>query len=271
MQSSASNSRFSALQRVYGHQAADLLPTLRLAVIGLGGVGSWAAEALARSSIGYLKLVDPDDIVPSNINRQVHALDGTVGMPKVVAMSERIAAINPSCECDLIEEMLVETNLERLISPDLDYVIDAIDSIRFKAALINYCRRNKIRIITTGGAGGRIDPLAVATADLSRTWNDALAAKVRSRLRANYGYSRNPKRRFGVECVFSSEQPVYPSEAGDISQSKPGVPGATLDCDSGYGSSAAVTTTFGMVAASRAVNKSLAHRLQVANLRSGKA
>lgn len=124
--------------------------------------------------------------------------------------------------------------------------------------------------MTTGGAGGRIDPCAVTTADLSKTWNDALAAKVRSRLRAQFGFSKNPKRRFGVECVFSSEQPVYPDAGGDVGWSKPGVPGATLDCDSGYGSAVAVTATFGMVAASRAINKSLARRLGKVSLRSDK-
>lgn len=270
MQNPPADSRFSALTRVYGQEAAALIPQLRLCVVGIGGVGSWAAEALARSSVGYLKLIDPDDIVESNINRQVHALDASIGQSKVDTLQSRIEGINSRCQCEAIDDMLVETNLERYITPDLDYVIDAIDNIRFKAALINFCRRNKIRIITTGGAGGRIDPQAVATADLSKTWNDALAAKVRARLRANYGYTRNPKRRFGVECVFSSEQPVYPDSNGDITQSKPGVPGATLDCDSGYGSAAPVTATFGMIAAARALNKSIAVRLGVTSLRSGK-
>jgi len=270
VQNLPADNRFSALTRVYGQDAAAIIPQLRLCVVGIGGVGSWAAEVLARSSVGYLKLIDPDDIVESNINRQVHALDTSTGESKVEAMQHRIKGINQHCECVAIDDMLVETNLERYITPDLDYVIDAIDNIRFKAALINFCRRNKIRIITPGGAGGRIDPQAVATADLSRTWNDALAAKVRSRLRANYGYSRNPKRRFGVECVFSSEQPVYPDRKGGISQARPGVPGATLDCDSGYGSAAPVTATFGMIAAARAMNKSVALRLGVPSLRSSK-
>ena len=185
-------------------------------------------------------------------------------------MRTRILDINPGCQVTAIDDLLVESNLSRYIVTEYDYVIDAIDSIRFKAALINHCRRHKIRIVTTGGAGGRIDPCAVTTADLSKTWNDALAAKVRSRLRAQFGFSKNPKRRFGVECVFSSEQPVYPDAGGDVGWSKPGVPGATLDCDSGYGSAVAVTATFGMVAASRAINKSLARRLGKVSLRSDK-
>lgn len=270
MQNQLENSPFSALQRVYGDQAAAILPGLKICIVGIGGVGSWAAEVLARSAVGNLVLIDPDDIVVSNTNRQVHALSSSFGQSKVVAMQQRIKQINPACRCDVVDDLLVENNMQRLITDDLDYVIDAIDSIRFKAALINHCRRRKIRIVTTGGAGGRIDPSAVSTADLSKTWNDALAAKVRARLRANYGYTRNPKRRFGVECVFSCEQPVYPDSQGDISQSKPGVPGATLDCESGYGSFAPVTATFGMIAAARALNKSLAKRLDVPSLRSGK-
>ena len=119
-----------------------------------------------------------------------------------------------------------------------------------------------VKIITTGGAGGRTNPLAVGVADLSRTWNDALAAKVRSRLRSDYGYTKNPKRRFGVECVFSSEQPVYPSADGLTTYAKPGVPGARLDCEQGYGSVSFVTGTFGLVAASRAVDSALAQRLR---------
>lgn len=270
MQNQLQNSRFSGLQRVYGREATTIIPDLKICVVGIGGVGSWAAEVLARSAVGELLLIDPDDIVESNTNRQVHTLQSSFGDSKVLTMQQRIGLINPDCNCRVVDDMLVEANMERYITDDLDYVIDAIDSIRFKAALINFCRRRKIRLITTGGAGGRIDPAAVATADLSRTWNDALAAKVRSRLRANYGYSRNPKRRFGVECVFSCEQPVYPGGNGDITQSKPGVPGATLDCESGYGSCAPVTATFGMIAAAQALNKSLAQRLGVASLRSGK-
>ena len=141
--------------------------------------------------------------------------------------------------------------------------IDAIDNIRFKAAMINFCRRRRISIITTGGAGGRVNPLAVEVADLSRTWNDALAAKVRARLRAEYGYSRNPKRRFGVECVYSTEQPVYPDGAGEVTWSKPGVPGVRLDCADGYGSTSFVTGTFGLVAASRAVSRCLTRKMEV--------
>ncbi len=249
-----------ALQRVYGTAGIQHLPNVRIAVIGVGGVGSWAVEALARTGVGHLTLIDHDDVTLSNINRQLPALDSTVGRPKVGVLKERVADINPVCDVDAIEDFLVEKNLEHYLLRNFDMVIDAIDNIRFKAAMINYCRRQKVPIVTTGGAGGRVNPLAVDVADLSKTWNDALAAKVRSRLRAQYGYTRNPKRRFGVDCVYSTEQPVYPDGEGDVTQSKPGVPGVRLDCASGYGSTSFVTGTFGLVAASHAVSKSLAKR-----------
>jgi len=256
------DSSFGALARVYGVEAYQCLSRLRICVVGIGGVGSWAAEALVRTGVGHITMIDHDDVSTSNINRQLHALQETVDQSKVLVMKRRMLAINPACEVHAEDDFLAEKNLSDYLNRDFDAVIDAIDNIRFKAAMIAHCRRQKIRIITTGGAGGRTDPLAVGVADLSRTWNDALAAKVRSRLRSDYGFTSNPKRRFGVECVYSSEQPVYPGGGGKVTHAKPGVPGARLDCEQGYGSVSFVTGTFGLVAASRAVNKALAQRLR---------
>ena len=253
---------FGALARLYGQQAFDSLSQLRICVVGIGGVGSWAAEALARSGVGHITMIDHDDISTSNINRQLHALCSTVDQSKVATMRERLMQINPQAKIVAEDDFLAEKNLSHYLDQNYDAVIDAIDNIRFKAAMIAHCRRNKIHIVTTGGAGGRTDPLAVSVADLSRTWNDALAAKVRSRLRADYGFTSNPKRRFGVECVYSCEQPRYPDGTGQVTHAKPGVPGARLDCDQGYGSVSFVTGTFGLVAASRAVNRALAQRLR---------
>ncbi|MCW9025064.1 MAG: ThiF family adenylyltransferase, partial [Gammaproteobacteria bacterium] len=148
-------------------------------------------------------------------------------------------------------------NYEDILSQDYDYVIDAIDSIKFKALMIYYCKRNKIPIVTTGGAGGLTDPAMIKVADLSKTYNDPLAAKVRSQLRSQYNFSRNSKRSFGIECVFSSQQPVYPKEDGTVSHEKPGVHGISLDCRFGYGASSLVTASFGFMAASRAINKAI--------------
>lgn len=226
--------------------------------MGLGGVGSWTVESLARTGVGHLTIIDHDDVTISNINRQLHAISSTVGESKVELMQKRIHSINADCDVNAIDDFLAESNLTNYLDNDFDVVIDAIDSIRFKVAMIHFCKRNKIPVITTGGAGGRTDPLAVEVADLSLTWNDALAAKVRKRLRTTHGYSRNPKRRFGIECVFSREQPVYPDNNGGVSHAKPGVAGASLDCEQGYGSVSMVTGTFGLVAASRALKLAMA-------------
>lgn len=249
--------RFSALTRLYGSDVTEKLHSMTVCVVGIGGVGSWAAESLARSGIGHIVLIDNDDIAVSNINRQIHALDTTVEQSKVEVMAERIMQINPRGRCEAIDDLLVTNNLSRYIRQEFDYVIDAIDNVRFKADLVYYCKRNRIPIISTGGAGGSVDPVSIQVADLSKTWNDPLAAKVRSRLRSKYGWTKNPKRRFGVECVFSTEQPLYPQTDGRIGHAKPGVKGLSLDCAMGYGSVVYVTATFGMIAASRVINHSI--------------
>ncbi len=251
------NERFAGIRRLYGANEAELIRQSSFCVVGIGGVGSWVVEALARSGVCAITLIDHDDIAASNTNRQLHTLSSTLERSKVDVMAERVREINPFCEVTAIDDLLVETNIEKYIHKDFDYVIDAIDSIRHKAALIYYCRRNKIPVITTGGAGGITDPTRIQITDLSRTHNDPLAAKVRSRLRTSYGYSRNPKSRFGVDCVFSSEQHRYPKEDGSVCQQKPGVKGATLDCNFGYGSATFVTASFAFAAVSRAIDKLL--------------
>jgi len=251
------STRFSAIKRVYGEDASQLISQMHICVVGIGGVGSWAVEALARTGVGKITLIDNDEIAASNINRQIHTLTSTVGQSKVAMMAQRVAEINPHCECEVIDDYLTMKTLADYLSKSYDYVIDAIDSIKFKSAMIHHCKRQKIRIIVTGGAGGLTDPAAIQVADLSRTFNDPLAAKVRWQLRQSYGFSKNPKRRFGVECVFSSEQPVYPKSDGTVSHQKPGIHGVSLDCRFGYGSVSFVTGTFGFIAAARAINKTL--------------
>lgn len=255
--SSDYKTRFSGIERLYGKNRAALLPGLHICVIGIGGVGSWAVEALARSGIGTITLIDHDDIALSNINRQIHTLDSTLGQSKVLAMQERVLQINPDCQCYAIDDLVTEHNLSKFIRPGYDFVIDAIDSVKHKSALIYYCKRNKIPIITTGGAGGLLDPTRIEITDLSKTYNDPLAAKVRSQLRYHYNFSRNSKRRFGIDCVYSTEQQMYPQSDGSIGQQKPAIKGVTLDCNFGYGSSACVTSVFGFTAAARAIEKAL--------------
>lgn len=247
--------RFSGIRRLYGVNETEVLRKAHICIIGIGGVGSWAAEALARSGIGELTLIDHDDIAASNINRQLHSLSSTLDQSKVETMARRIREINPECQCHIIDDFVTDSTLEKHLKQDYDFVIDAIDSIKFKAAIIYYCKRNKIPIITTGGAGGLTDPTTIQVSDLARTWNDPLAAKVRSRLRYKFGYTKNPKRTFGIPCVFSTEQQRYPKADGSVCHAKPGVKGATLDCHSGFGSATFVTASFGFVAASRAIEK----------------
>lgn len=254
--------RFGGLRRLYGEQLYPWLSQLHIAVVGLGGVGSWAVEALARTGVGTLTLIDYDTVAVSNINRQLPALSDTLGEKKSTVMSRRIQEINPGCRVNVIDDFINSDNLRDYLSADqnYDYVIDAIDSIKFKTEMIAHCRRNKLPVITTGGAGGVTDPGLIHVADLSKTYNDALAAKVRNNLRSRFGFSKNPRRGFGVECVFSSQHKLYPKEDGSVSHQKPGVHGVNLDCRFGYGSAVFVTATFGMIAASRAINKALEKR-----------
>lgn len=255
----SNDARFTGIERLYGKQAARHIRTMHVCVIGLGGVGSWAVEALARSGVGRLTLIDYDEICVSNINRQVHALGSSAGQKKSIAMQQRVKDINPDCRCSLIDDFITDKNLfEHLpVTAGFDYVVDAIDSIKFKAALIYYCKRNKIPVIATGAAGGLTDPTQIMVKDLSRTFNDPLAAKVRAQLRAQHGFTRNLKRYFGVECVFSAQQQVYPDTEGEVGHRKPGIHGVHLDCSMGYGSASFVTASMGFVAVARLIEKHL--------------
>ncbi|MFC3291121.1 tRNA cyclic N6-threonylcarbamoyladenosine(37) synthase TcdA [Modicisalibacter luteus] len=244
--------RFGGIRRLYGARAARHFRQAHVVVVGVGGVGSWAVEALARAGIGKLTLIDLDDVCVSNINRQLHALDGTIGRPKVDVLAERCRAIHPGIEVVADTAFVTPSNLAERIPDDADHVIDAIDSVVAKAALIAWCKRRKLGLTVTGAAGGQTDPTRIKIADLTRTEHDPLLAKVRSRLRRDFGFSRNPKRRYSVECVYSDEQLVYPGSDGEVCLQKPGQAEATrLDCASGFGAATFVTGSFGFVAASR--------------------
>ena len=203
--------RFGGIGRLYTPEGLAKLRQSHICVIGIGGVGSWAVEALARSGIGKITMIDMDDICVTNINRQIHALTSTVATLKTEAMKTRIAEINPECQVEIIDDFISPDNLADYLNRGYDYVIDAIDSVKTKAALIAYCKRNKIRLITTGGAGGQTDPSQIQIADLSKTIQDPLASKVRSLLRKEYHFSQNPKRKFGVDCVFSTQPLIFPN------------------------------------------------------------
>lgn len=249
--------RFGGVARLYGRKALSRFKNSHVAVIGLGGVGSWAAEALARSGIGELSLFDLDDVCVSNINRQVLALQSTVGSMKVDALKQRLLDINPELTIHAHHTFVTEKNLEQVFAPAFDYVFEATDSVKAKTAIIAYCVRHKRRIITSGGAGGQLDPTQIEVADLSRTIQDPLLAKVRNNLRRLHGFTRNPKRRFRVESVYSTEPLRYDQGDGSVCATKPDDQAGPvkLDCASGFGSITHITASFGLIAASRILKK----------------
>ncbi|MCP4765179.1 MAG: tRNA cyclic N6-threonylcarbamoyladenosine(37) synthase TcdA [Gammaproteobacteria bacterium] len=250
--------RFDGLGRVFGVDALTALQRAHFCVVGIGGVGSWAAEACARTGIGKITLIDHDDIDIGNTNRQIHTLSENLERSKVEVLRERILGINPECECNAIDDLVTRANLDKFNFSQFDYVIEAIDHVSHKLSLMHHCRRNKIRCISTGGAGGRLDPTQIQVKDLTLCFNDPLLAKVRSHLRQQLGYSRNPKRRYAMDCVFSSEQPLYPAADGAVSHAKPESPErTTLDCNNGIGSFVGVTACFGFTAAAHAIRKYL--------------
>ncbi|TWX67598.1 tRNA cyclic N6-threonylcarbamoyladenosine(37) synthase TcdA [Colwellia sp. C1TZA3] len=250
--------RFGGIARLYGNSQSEALQQAHFCVIGIGGVGSWVAEAFARNGIGQITLIDLDDLCVTNINRQIHALTDTVGLSKVDVMRDRIKQINPECLVNTIEDFVTLENISNLLSNSFDYVIDAIDSVNVKTAIIAHCKRNKLPIITIGGAGGQIDPSKIALTDLSQTFQDPLLAKVRNQLRREYNFSRNVKRKFSIDAVFSSEQLRYPNSEGNVCHAKQSTDGSMrLDCSGGFGAATHVTACFAFFAVAKAMDKYL--------------
>lgn len=256
--------RFGGIIRLYGVSAVEKLQQAHFCIIGIGGVGSWVAEALARTGIGQLTLIDLDDICTTNINRQIHALSSTIGESKVEVMAARINQINPDCQVNCIEDFITLENLAEIIDNTFDYVIDAIDSVNVKTALIAHCKRQKIAIMTIGGAGGQTDPSKIQVTDLSKTYQDPLLAKVRNQLRRDFNFSRNVKRKFSVDAVFSTEQLMYPDNDGNVCHSKQHQDGALrLDCNNGFGAATHVTASFAFFAVGASIKKYLKKSLKL--------
>ncbi|MFA9217584.1 MAG: tRNA cyclic N6-threonylcarbamoyladenosine(37) synthase TcdA [Sphingomonadaceae bacterium] len=249
--------RFGGIARLYGARALARFRGAHVCVIGVGGVGSWIVEALARSAIGRLTLIDLDNVAESNINRQIQALTSTVGMAKITALAERIREINPACVVTQVEDFIGPDNLEQMIGGHgFDYVVDAIDSVKAKAAVIAYCRQQNIPLVVIGSAGGKTDPTQIAVRDLARTEQEPLLKKVRKVMRNQYGFPRGEKNKFLVDAVFSMEPLTMPESdevcAVDGDERSGGVTG--LNC-AGFGSAMVVTATFGMVAAGHLLRK----------------
>lgn len=236
--------RFGGVRRLYGEAALQRFQAAHICVVGVGGVGSWAVEALARNAVGRLTLVDLDNIADSNFNRQLHALEGEVGKAKIAAMAERIQRINPDCQVLQIEEFITPENVQELLgNMQYDGIIDAIDDAKAKAALAAWCHSKKLPFVMAGGAGGRFDATSMKTADLSRASGDRLLSKVRNLLRREYGFPKGEKTKFGISCVYSDESITRPDRCEDEEGTLNG-----LSC-AGYGSSVCVTAPFGFAAA----------------------
>lgn len=248
--------RFGGIARLYGDAGRARLAAAHVCVVGIGGVGSWAVEALARTGVGRLTLIDLDHVAESNINRQIHAADATLGQAKVEAMRERIAGYNPACRVAVVDDFVTVDNAPQLLAGGFDYVVDAIDAVRVKVAMIAVARERGLPLVTCGAAGGQIDPTQIRVDDLARTLQDPLLAKVRGQLRKAHGFTRDPKKKFGVEAVFSTEPLRYPAPeaACDVAAGAAGAPGpAGLNC-AGFGSVVTVTACVGMFAAARVIN-----------------
>jgi tRNA threonylcarbamoyladenosine dehydratase len=244
--------RFGGIGRLFGEEALERLRRAHICVIGLGGVGSWAVEALARSGVGVLTLVDLDDVCISNVNRQLHAVEGDLGKPKVEVVARRVRAINPDCVLHALQAFFLKSNANEILQGYYDYVLDAIDSPARKCLLIALCRDKAIPIITIGASAGRRDPTAVEVVDLAFSSHDRLLQEVRKKLRTRHAFPRGDQS-FGVDCVVSREPVSYLGKNGSPCPAPE--PGADLrlDCDNGFGTAGFVTGTFGLVAASRIV------------------
>jgi tRNA A37 threonylcarbamoyladenosine dehydratase len=259
--------RFGGIARLYGSKGAEALRQSHFCVIGIGGVGSWVAEAFARNGVGQITLIDLDDLCVTNINRQIHALTNTIGQSKVDVMAERIKQINPECQVNIVEDFVTLENLATLLTNEFDYVIDAIDSVNVKTAIIAHCKRTKLPIITIGGAGGQSDPSKIQICDLSKTYQDPLLAKVKNQLRREYNFPKadaktSNKRKFSIDAVFSIEQLMYPDNEGNVCHAKQANDGAMrLDCSGGFGAATHVTACFAFFAVGKAIDKFLKRAL----------
>lgn len=261
--------RFDRMGRLVGDEVMKRLFNTHVMVIGLGGVGSWAAEALARSGVGKLTIIDFDEICITNANRQLHALQGLVGKKKAEVMGERLRKINPQNTVNVIPEFYNAENSEMMLSHKPDYIVDAIDNLTAKTHLLATCRERGIKIITSGGSAAKMDPLRIKKADLADTYADPMAAQVRKMLRQKYDF---PEKNFGIPCIFSDETPIQPVELKyDHGQGfKCVCPKGQNDlhnCDSRnviWGTASYVTGAFGLAMASHVVNEIHAEALSEA-------
>lgn len=263
--------RFGGLERLYGPDSLAQLSRAHIAVAGIGGVGSWCVEALARSGVGRLTLIDLDHVSESNINRQLHALTETLGQSKVDAMAARVQGINPGCRLNLIDDFVTPENVHEVLGQDLSLIIDCTDQASAKIAMILQARKNKVPIIVCGGAGGKTNTLSLRSSDLSQAVNDALLAKLRNTLRRQHGYPKasdhagKPRKRvpkMGVRTLWFDQPALLPTQWQTAEPPELGSTGLQgLSC-AGYGSLVTVTASMGMAAANEALQWLLNGRFQ---------
>jgi len=245
---------FGGVARLHGNDGMQKLQNSHVCVIGVGGVGSWVAEALARSGVGKMTLIDADDICVTNINRQVHALTETVGQEKVSVMAQRIKNINPDCQVNQETTFFLQSTAEKLLTPKYDFVVDAIDSIKHKCLLIALCKKKNINIVTVGGAGGKKEIKDIQLCDLGLTYGDRLLSKVRATLRKKYDFPKYKNKKFKVMSVFSPEAVKLPW--CDLPEGEQRT-SLKLDCNNGFGTDVTVISVFGITAAHYVINQIL--------------
>lgn len=250
----ATTERFGGIDRLYGRGTLSVLGEAHVAVVGVGGVGSWAVEALARSGVGKLTLIDADDICVSNTNRQLPALEGAYGRPKITEMAARCRAINPSMQIVEVQSFLTQSNMAELLKDGFDIVLDACDSFRTKVELAAYCKRNKQKLVMVGSAGGRTDVTQIRVRDVSRTEHDAMLSLIRKKLRAEFNFPRNKDRYFGISAVYSLENVQYPQADGSVCGVRPALGKdeiLRMECGAGLGAATHVTGAFAFAAVGR--------------------
>lgn len=250
--------RFGGIGRLFGREALERLHAAHVCVIGVGGVGSWTVEALARSGVGTLTLIDADDVCETNINRQLPAVTETIGRPKVSVLADRVAAIWPECQVNAVADFYTKSNADELLSPNFNFVIDAVDRMSTKAHILDSCRQRGLNVLTCGAAGGRRDGTAVRVVDLGLAGQDELLRQVRKKLRREHGWAAGNERHaqpMGIPSVFSPEKPIYPHNDGTCSaEPEPGT-SLRMDCASGFGAATFVTGVFGFVAAGEVIRQ----------------
>lgn len=255
--------RFAGIDRLYGAGAVEFFRTRRVIVIGIGGVGSWIAESLARTGVGHITLVDADDVCVSNTNRQLPALMPNFGRSKAQLMADRMRAINPHIDVSVVESFLTPSNMSEILDGDYHVVIDACDAFRVKVEMAAWCRRRKQPLVMVGAAGGRTDPTMIRIRDLSKTEQDAMLALIRRKLREEFNFPKNRDRYFGVYAIYSLQNVQYPQRDGTVCGIRPNVSGdaaLNIDCGGGLGSATHVTGAFAFAACAKTIELLLKKR-----------